>query len=122
MMMSSVSLILTKISVLLLFLNLFVFGTPRKITYGVLTVVVVYGLCLTTTNIVLCVPISAFWQDIDNPDRKCINAKAKWYADAGLNIALDVIIFCLPIPVVRSMTIPRKQKRWLYAVFTVGFV
>lgn len=57
-----------------------------------------------------------------DPESKCLNIMAKWYADAGLNIVLDFVIFSLPIPVLRSMTLSCRAKIWLYGVFMLGFL
>ncbi|KAK0660468.1 hypothetical protein QBC41DRAFT_383685 [Cercophora samala] len=114
------SLLLTKISILLLFLDVFVINRARKVTYFFLTLVICYGIYLLTSNILFCIPISSFWELAASKDR-CLSADAKYYADAVVNIALDFSIFCIPIPVVRAMTLPWRQKLWLYFVFTLGF-
>ncbi|KAM7206101.1 hypothetical protein V8F20_002883 [Naviculisporaceae sp. PSN 640] len=120
----NLSVILTKISILLLLLNIFAAtaGTIWKITRGVLVVVVAYGIALTLTNIFNCSPVGSMGDYVTgSPKSKCVNLKAKWYADAGLNIVMDFVIFSLPIPVLRSMTLKWRQKIWLYGVFMLGF-
>jgi hypothetical protein len=46
----------------------------------------------------------------------------KSFVDAGLNLALDLTIFCLPIPVIKSLALRPRQKLWLYFVFALGFL
>lgn len=118
---SSLTLIMSKISVLLLFLNIFVVTWVRKATYIVMAMVVLYGLWLVTSTIFDCTPISSFW-DLLHPDRKCLNFSIKWTADAAINFSLEVMIFCLPLPVLGSLTLPRRQKLWICFAFSLGIL
>ncbi|KAL2128964.1 hypothetical protein VTI74DRAFT_8403 [Chaetomium olivicolor] len=119
MILSSLSLIMTKISVLLLFLDIFVITWARKATYIVMCMVVLYGLWLVTSTIVFGVPVYSFW-DIFVPDRKCLFFSVKWTADAAVNLALEVLIFCLPLPVLGLLTLPWRQKLWVCFAFSLG--
>lgn len=115
------SLVLTKISILLLFVDIFVMNMMRRTAFVVITAVTLYGLWLVFSNIFFCIPVQSFW-DLTIPNRRCINGPVKWYTDAGLNLALDLIIFFLPLPIVKSLTLPWRQKLWLYFVFALGFL
>lgn len=119
MILSSLTLIMTKVSVLLLFLDIFVVTRVRKATYIAMGLVVLYGLWLVTSTVVHCIPVYSFW-DIFVPDRKCFNFAAKWTADAAVNFALEVTIFCLPLPVLGSLTLPSRQKLWVCFAFSLG--
>jgi hypothetical protein len=121
MILSSLTLIMTKVSVLLLFLDIFVVSRVRKATYVVMGLVVLYGLWLVTSTIVHCIPVYSFW-DIFVPDRKCFNFSAKWTADAAVNFAIEVLIFCLPLPVLGSLTLPSRQKLWVCFAFSLGIL
>ncbi len=115
------SLILTKISVLLLFLDIFAIGWPRKATYVVIVLVTLFGIWIAVSNILVCIPIESFWKQ-DVPDRRCIGSPRKSLSDAAVNLVLDVAIFCLPLPVFWPMSLPWRQKLWLYIVFALGFL
>ena len=119
MILSSLSLIMTKISVLLLFLDIFVVTWVRKATYAVMAMVVVYGLWLVTSTIVFCIPVYSFW-DLFVPDRKCFFFSVKWTADAAVNLALEVMIFALPLRVLAPLTLPWRQKLWVSFAFSLG--
>ncbi|KAK4168459.1 hypothetical protein QBC43DRAFT_117956 [Cladorrhinum sp. PSN259] len=112
--------ILSKISILFLFLDVFVLPTMRRTTLIVMAVVAAYGIYLTFSHVFYCVPIYAFW-DVHYQPRKCLNGFVKWLIDSSLNIVLDFTIFCLPFPFLNYMTLPWKQKLWLHVVFAVGF-
>lgn len=119
---SSISLLLTKLSVLLLFLDIFVLSWPRRATYALIALTAVYGLWLTASNIFFCIPVHAFWEF--SPERRCIPSGTKWWADAAGNLGLDIAIFCLPLPVVWAVmrTLPAKDRAWLGVVFALGFL
>lgn len=121
MILSSLSLIMTKISVLLLFLDIFLVTWVRKATYIVMGMVILYGLWLVTSTVVHCIPVYSFW-DIFLPDRKCFNFSAKWTADAAVNFTLEMLIFCLPLPVLGSLTLPLRQKLWVCVAFSLGIL
>lgn len=105
---------------MLLFLDIFVIGWPRKATYVVVVLVTLFGIWLVVSYTLACIPIDSFWKQ-DVSDRRCLGSQ-KWHADAGVNLVLDVAIFCLPLPVVWPMSLPRRQKLWLYIVFALGFL
>lgn len=119
MILSSLSLIMTKLSVLFLFLDIFVITWARKATYAVMGMVVLYGLWLVTSTVVHCIPVYSFW-DIFVPGRKCLFFSIKWTADAAVNLALEILIFCLPLPVLAPLTLPWRQKLWVCFAFSLG--
>jgi hypothetical protein len=121
MILSSLTLIMNKVSVLLLFLDIFVVSRVRKATFVVMGLVVLYGLWLVISTIVHCIPVYSFW-DIFVPDRKCFHFAAKWTADASVNFAIEVMIFCLPLPVLGSLTLPWRQKLWVCVAFSLGIL
>ncbi|KAK3902209.1 hypothetical protein C8A05DRAFT_34117, partial [Staphylotrichum tortipilum] len=120
---SSLTLLLTKLSVLLLLLDIFVLPCPRYATYALLLLTAIYGLWLTASNIFFCIPIHAFW-DFSVEGKYCIPSQQKWWADAAGNFALDVAIFGLPLPVVWVVgrTLPGRERVWLGVVFALGFL
>lgn len=51
---------------------------------------------------------------------QCINLKDYWYAVSGSNMALDLIIFLMPLYTVCSLKLARRQKVALSAIFALG--
>ncbi|KAI0571367.1 hypothetical protein Ptr902_00896 [Pyrenophora tritici-repentis] len=80
-------------------------------------VVVGYTFWTVFSSIFECVPIRAFWT---REPAKCLNQFAVWFTNAGINILTDFAIIILPIPVIRSLNLGRKQKIGLIAIFAVG--
>ena len=110
---------MTKISVCLLFLDVFLVTSIRKATYVVLIAVILHATYVTLTNIFVCTPIHDYW---DNPrNNVCINVRVKFNIDNGLNIVFNFIMLCLPLPAIWPMTLPWRQKLWLFCLFMLGF-
>jgi len=45
---------------------------------------------------------------------------AFWFSNAALNITTDIMIFALPIPLLKQLQLPKRQKLGLIFVFTFG--
>lgn len=45
---------------------------------------------------------------------------AFWYANAVFNIASDLVIIVLPVPVILGLQLPRRTRGGLCAIFAVG--
>jgi len=86
-----------------------------------LAVVNIYGAWLIFSTVFFCTPVAAFW-DVAIKGATCLPKEPKWFADAGLNILTDFGIFFLPLPALRTLLLPRKQKTGLYFIFTLGFL
>jgi hypothetical protein len=41
---------------------------------------------------------------------------------ASVNLVTDFIIFSMPLPVIKSLQLPKKQKLMLTFVFCLGFL
>lgn len=101
------------------YLRIFPTSRFRTVCYVVLSIVVVYGAWTLFGSIFLCFPVAFFW-DKTIIDGKCLNQFAVWFTNAGVNIAQDVIILFLPMPVLRNLDIPMRQKKALIIVFALG--
>ncbi|KAH6842397.1 hypothetical protein B0I37DRAFT_417577 [Chaetomium sp. MPI-CAGE-AT-0009] len=118
---NNLSLVLTKISVALLFLDVFLVTSIRKATYVVLIAVILHGIYVTLTNIFFCTPINDYWDKPFNPTNKCIDPRTKFRIDNALNIVFNFVMLCLPVPAIWPMTLPWRQKLWLFFLFMLGF-
>jgi hypothetical protein len=78
-----------------------------------------YGVAIQFGSIFACTPVSYFW-DRSIANGHCINLLAFWFSNASLNIVTDLMICVLPVPVLKGLNLPRKQKYGLIAVFIVG--
>lgn len=112
-----VALLFCKLSIIFSYLREFKVAKTQKVCKAMLAILAVYGAWTVFGSVFMCVPVSAFWND---GTEKCMDRLAFWFSNAALNIATDMVIFAIPIPLIRSLQISRKQKIALIMVFAVG--
>jgi len=44
------------------------------------------------------------------------------YANSAINFVTDLVVTLLPIGVIKSLEVPKRQKNLLYLVFCIGLV
>lgn len=115
------ALMATKTSILAFYLTL---SKTQKLfrwaTLATLTVVNVGGLALTLLNIVQCRPITAAFRTVVPESAHCTDILTLYLSSAPLNIITDLAILALPMPILTSMRLPRKQKIILVVTFSFG--
>jgi hypothetical protein len=109
---------LTKISIILQYLRVFVSKGVRRACWGTLAFVVCYGIFAILSNIFACIPVSAFWSP--TPDMRCINKKFSWFFNASFNILTDLVIMIIPMSTLKSLKLPFRQKVGLMIIFALG--
>ncbi|KAL5374832.1 hypothetical protein DPSP01_011668 [Paraphaeosphaeria sporulosa] len=108
----------TKVSILLQYRRVF---STRKFQIAcdvVLAVVVVYAFWTVLSSIFGCKPIQAFWT-LKHPF-KCLDQFTVWFFNGAMNILTDLSIIVLPMPVIRKLNLPRRQKQALIGIFAIG--
>jgi len=114
------ALMATKTSILLFYLTL---SKTQKVfrwaTLATLVVVNVGGLALTILNILQCRPIATAWASPVPDSAHCTNIVTIYLSSAPLNIITDLAILFLPMPILTSMRLPKRQK--IFLVITFGF-
>lgn len=111
----------TKTSILIFYLTLS--KSHRAFWWGVvvtLLVVNVGGAALTVLNIVQCRPIAAAFVNPVPPGAHCTDIVTLYLSSAPLNIITDLATLFLPMPILTSMRLPRKQKTILVVTFGFG--
>ncbi|KAL1640701.1 hypothetical protein SLS58_006715 [Diplodia intermedia] len=107
-----------KLSLLLFYRRLAPFAWFRAAIYAVMFVVISYTLGIMFSLIFPCKPIASNW-DI-TVEGTCINKTGIYIATAVINIATDIALLLLPVPVLARLQIPRLEKAALIAMFGVG--
>jgi fucose permease len=112
----------TKTSILLLYHSLSE-GNKffRYATLATLAVANLAGLALTFLNVFQCRPLSATFQTPIPADAYCQDIVTLYLSSAPVNIITDLAILFLPMPILTSMRLPRKQKTILVITFGFGF-
>lgn len=112
---------LVKISLLLQYLQIFGSSPIKKTCWGFLLVVCLQGIIATLLAIFGCTPVNYFWTQIAGAKGgKCLNTTNVLFFNAAFNIATDIAIVALPIWVVRTLRMPKKQKMYLGFIFFLG--
>ena len=69
-------------------------------------------------SIFLCEPVQKLW-NFDVPGI-CLSVISYWLSFACLNALLDVVIWVLPMPIIRKLKLPPKQMKVLGIIFLLG--
>lgn len=111
----------TKSSILLLYLGMKSYVRFfRYASIFLLCVVNIAGLVLTLLNIFQCSPVSAALDWNPSEDARCIQLVSLYLCSAPINVLTDCAIILLPLPILTSMRMERKQKAVLVATFCTG--
>jgi len=113
------SLFLSKVSILLLYIRVLKYQPACRAAWIMLAVVVIYNIWLLATMLSICVPLEAFWDP--NVRGDCKPGSTMW-ASIGLHITTDFLIFSIPLPVVWKMRLPCQKKLGLALLFALGFL
>ena len=121
--MYTISLNVTKMSILQQYLRFFTGKVIRRATWVIFWVVVVYTITTSFLCIFTCNPPSFFWTKAVNPKTgHCLNELGLWFAQASFNILSDLTIIILPMKSLYQIHLPKRQKYALMMVFAIGFV
>jgi hypothetical protein len=117
----NLSLILAKLSVLVLFTRIFRLREFLICTYSTMAFLVIAGLWMVLSGFLFCIPVHDFW-NVNYKDHTghCLPEGPVWYANAAMQILTDVVILILPMPLLSKLHLPRRQKIGIMLVFGVG--
>jgi hypothetical protein len=119
----NLALIFAKLSALTLFVRLF---RPRPFLltcYISMGLLVIAGLWMTLSGFIFCVPVHDFWNVLEETrSRHCLPEGPVWFTNAGIQIATDLIILVLPMPLLWKLQMPRRQKWGIMLVFSLGIL
>lgn len=118
--MYNVATCILKISILLQVRRIFQNPLMQKITFFGLMFETAWAVTLSVLLPLVCTPVDAFWDT--SVQGKCLNQLAIWYVMAAINLVTDFVVFSLPLPVVKSLQLPKRQKIMLMGVFCLGFL
>lgn len=109
-----------KMSILLQYRRIFTGSVMQKLTLAGLIFEGTWAITLSILLPLVCNPVASFW-DPKTPG-KCLNQLAIWYVMASINLVSDFVIFSMPLPVIKNLQLPKKQKIMLMGVFCLGFL
>ncbi|UJO24450.1 uncharacterized protein CLAFUR5_13776 [Fulvia fulva] len=89
-------------------------------TYEMLTLALqLFTLWTGIQSIFLCYPVEYFW-DKTIEGGKCLPRVELWFFISGFNILTDIATVILPIPMIKDLQMPKREKRALMAVLCLG--
>ncbi|KIW80727.1 hypothetical protein Z517_07343 [Fonsecaea pedrosoi CBS 271.37] len=115
----NLGLFLVKDSILYQYLRFFVDRRYRLAAWVLIISICVAGVAFILTSCFSCWPIAFYW-DKTIKGGHCIDLMAFWFSLSGFNIVTDLAVWVLPMPVLKSLRLPRKQKFSLIVVFSLG--
>ncbi|KAG9231474.1 hypothetical protein BJ875DRAFT_406887 [Amylocarpus encephaloides] len=115
-----INIAITKVAVLILYLRLATSKRLRIIIWSVMAFVILTSVASVFATIFQCTPIQKAWEVPMTSHGTCINVNSLFYANAGLDIIHDLIIFVLPMKMLYQLQLPKRQKYALIMVFAVG--
>ncbi|KAL9020024.1 MAG: hypothetical protein Q9185_002712 [Variospora sp. 1 TL-2023] len=107
-----------KISILILYLRIFISKQFRLACYINLGIVAAFTIGSVFATILQCIPIKASWNR--DMEATCTNSASFWIAFAVINILTDAIILFLPMREVLHLQLGRREKIGLLALFSLG--
>lgn len=113
------SVALPKLSILAMYLRIFV-DRPHRIACFLLgTVITATAVAGVVTSLASCRPFEARW-NLHLYTSNCIDAVRYWQGMSVPNIATDLVMLVLPMPVIWRLNLAKRQKASLTAVFLLG--
>jgi hypothetical protein len=85
-----------------------------------LVLIVIWAVGGTMGAILNCRPLKRNWDPL--LPRDCADRMNFWFAMGILHVLTDAFIFILPLPLLRTLPLPRFQKGILMVIFSLGFL
>ncbi|KJR85159.1 uncharacterized protein SPSK_09383 [Sporothrix schenckii 1099-18] len=115
----NLSLIFSKLSIIFQYKHVFAVAIVQRICFFFLIFLGIYGCWAFFGSVFMCVPVQYFW---GVGEGHCLNKLAFWFSNASINIATDIAIILLPMPLIKGLQIPTRQKVILMVIFAFGTV
>ncbi|CAJ2505020.1 Uu.00g124140.m01.CDS01 [Anthostomella pinea] len=112
--------VFVKLAVLWLYSRIFVTDQFRRWAYGLMGIVVCYGISFLVAYQTNCHPISQLWDPVKGG--WCRDVTGEQFGTIGVNLALDIAIVTLPMPTLWSLNMPQRKKLIVTLMFSIGII
>lgn len=116
----SAAIAFTKMSIIASYMNIF---NPRGLLKIVLQVTgfitIGLGVASIPATIFECIPVDGAWSITDS-HAKCYTFVHFLYASTAINVATDLVLCVVPIPLFWRLQLPRRQKVMISGLFFLG--
>lgn len=111
---------LAKGSILLFYLRIFPNRGMFVATWAAFAFTLAYSVASVLVNLFSCHPVSGSWKLEESLTAVCINRPLFYFAQAALGITTDFTTLVLPLPMLKSLRLPWKQKIAAAFVLSTG--
>ncbi|KAK5137846.1 hypothetical protein LTR08_006614 [Meristemomyces frigidus] len=108
----------TKLTFCFLYLRIFNQKPFKRLVITVASIVAAGSLAFAIATVFQCTPVHRAW-DHRIPGH-CTNNSAFWYSHAAFNTFWDIVIYIMPVPLIRSLKLRGGQKTGLVSIFALG--
>ncbi|GIZ47643.1 hypothetical protein CKM354_001072800 [Cercospora kikuchii] len=110
-----------KIAICCTYLRIFQHKNFKLLAYIAIALNVAYAITFILITAFQCTPVNLAWDNWDKslPGR-CNNINAQSWASAAFNIALDLVVVVLPMPMLWRMNLNTRKKILVMLMFSVG--
>ena len=77
-----------------------------------------YGTWTIVSAWLNCVPVAKFWDD--SIEGYCLSKAGLWFSNSGIHILTDIMIIIYPMPALKKLKLPLRQKIAVMALFSLG--
>jgi hypothetical protein len=107
-------------SILIFYLRIFPMRSARILIWTAFAFIIGYSTAFVLVNIFSCNPIRGSWDPEVITTAKCINRPVFYFLQAGLGIFADILTVLIPLPWLKTLMLPKKQKIGVGVLLTMG--
>jgi len=113
---------LGKISILALFLRIFIQRRYVYTTYVLIGIQIAAMIAAVVVSCVMCTPISYLWEPQKHPNGHCININLWWQWGNIPQTVTDAVILVLPFPALWNLKLSTRNKIGVILIMCTGSV
>lgn len=109
-----------KFSILLLYRRIFPSKKLKIVLQCIAGFLVIFALTQMLSVIFQCTPVAALWNPTAHPGATCDSYTPALILFGAVNAATDVIILCLPMPLLWRLHVTKTRRNQLMGMFLLG--
>jgi amino acid permease len=114
---------LCQLSICAFYLRIMTDRKTRMVVWVLIGLVTCFGIGNTFAMVFNCTPISYLWTSWEGTTSgTCIDIRLFGFIRGGIEIALDLVILALPLPMLYRLQMSTRKKLQIMSMFCVGFV
>ncbi|KAI1872173.1 uncharacterized protein JN550_003892 [Neoarthrinium moseri] len=91
-----------------------------RIVYAVMAIVIAFWISAFFADVFFCIPVHKTWLP-ETPGR-CGESSSMYIGMASADLAIDIVVLILPMPILWGLQLPAARKVALTFVFGLGFI